>query len=95
MFIVSLKFSTNRHMAGQHMEGHKSWLQQGFDDGIFLLAGSLQPAAGGMVLAHGCTRAALEERVNADPFVVHDVVSAEYMEVTPSRASEALAFLLP
>lgn len=95
MFIVSLKFSANRHLASQHMEGHKSWLQHGFDDGIFILAGSLQPAAGGMVLAHACTRAALEERVNADPFVVHGVVSAEYMEVLPSRAAEALAFLLP
>ena len=40
-------------------------------------------------------RLLLGERVDADPFVVHGVVSAEYMEVLPSRASEALAFLLP
>jgi uncharacterized protein YciI len=94
LFIVLLKFSANRNLAGQYMDSHKSWLQHGFDDGIFLLAGSLQPAAGGVVLAHGCTRAALEERVNADPFVVHGVVSAECMEVAPSRASEQLSFLL-
>lgn len=94
MFIVLLRFSTNRDLAGQYMDGHKMWLQRGFDDRIFLLAGSLQPAAGGVILAHACTQAALEERVNADPFVMHGVVSAEWMEVAPSRASEELAFLL-
>ena len=94
MFIVLLKFSANRNLAGQYMDGHKLWLQRGFDDGIFLLAGGLQPAAGGVVLAHGCTQAALEERVNADPFVMHGVVSAECLEVSPSRVSEQLSFLL-
>jgi hypothetical protein len=32
--------------------------------------------------------------VNDDPFVVEDVVSAEILELAPSRADERLAFLL-
>jgi uncharacterized protein YciI len=94
MFIVLLKFSAHRDAAGEHMDGHKAWLQRGFEDGVFLLAGSLRPAAGGVILAHGCTQTALEARVNADPFVMHGVVSAECMEVAPSRADEQLSFLL-
>ena len=46
MFVVLLKFSDNKGQAGQFMEGHKEWLKRGFDDGVFLLAGSLQPNSG-------------------------------------------------
>ena len=46
MFFVTLTFGANRQAAGQHMEGHKAWLKRGFDDGIFLVAGSLTPGEG-------------------------------------------------
>src|SRR5262249_10171480 len=52
MFIVLLNFSDNKGGAGQFMEGHKEWLKRGFDDGVFLLAGSLQPNRGGGIVAH-------------------------------------------
>lgn len=94
MFIVQLKFSANKSQAGQFMEGHKAWLQRGFDDGVFLLAGSLQPNLGGGIVAHNTSLADLEARVKADPFVAEDVVSAEVVEITPARADERLSFLL-
>ena len=47
MFIVLLKFSDNKVKTGQFMEGHKAWIKRGFDDGVFLLVGSLQPNSGG------------------------------------------------
>ena len=94
MFIVQLKFSNNRGQASQLMDGHKAWLKQGFDDGIFLLAGTLQPNLGGGIVAHNTTMSALQSRVNDDPFVAEDVVSAEIIEITPSKTDERLAFLL-
>lgn len=93
MFIVLLKFSTNKDRAGQFMDGHKAWLKRGFDDGVFVLAGSLQPGAGGGIVAHDISRAALENRVNDDPFVAEDVVSPEIHEIAPARTDERLAFL--
>ena len=47
MFIVLLRFSDNKGQAGQFMEGHNEWIKRGFDDGVFLLVGSLQPSMGG------------------------------------------------
>ena len=94
MFIVLLKFSANKGSAGQFMDGHKAWLQRGFDDGVFLLAGSLQPNAGGGIVAHNTSLSELESRVDDDPFVAQDVVSAEILEIDPSRADDRLAFLL-
>jgi uncharacterized protein YciI len=94
MFIVLLRFSTNKGQAGQFMEGHKAWLKRGFDDGVFLLAGSLQPNQGGAIVAHDTSLPDLQRRVDDDPFIAEDVVRAEIIEITPSRADERLNFLL-
>lgn len=94
MFIVLLRFSQNKAQAAAFMDGHNEWLRQGFADGIFLLAGSLQPGLGGALIAHGITRDALEARVNQDPFVAENIVSAEILEIDPKKADERLSFLL-
>ena len=94
MFIVLLKFSGNKAQAGAFMDGHKAWIKQGFDDGVFLLVGSLQPNRGGGIVAHNTSLSDLERRVNDDPFVAEDVVSAEIIEIAPSNADERLSFLL-
>ena len=94
MHIVFLKFSANKANAGQFMDGHKAWLKRGFDDGVFLLAGSLEPGLGGGILAHNTSLADLQARVNEDPFVAENVVTAEIIELDPSRADERLQFLV-
>lgn len=94
MFIVLLKFSSNKSQAGQFMEGHKEWIKRGFDDGIFLLVGNLQPGLGGGIVAHNTTLLDLQSRVNDDPFVAKSVVSAEILEIAPSKTDTRLEFLL-
>ena len=93
MFIVFLRFGDSKGKAGQLMDGHRAWIKQGFEDGVFLLAGSLVPGVGGSVLAHNTTLAELQERVSLDPFVEEAVVTAEIWEVAPSLTDKRLAFL--
>ena len=93
MFIVLLRFSENKSQAGEFMDGHNAWLKQGFDDEIFLLAGSLQPNQGGGIMAHNTTLEELQDRVNNDPFVANDVVRTEILEITPAKADDRLQFL--
>ena len=94
MFVVLLKFADNKAQAGAHMEGHNNWIKQGFDDGVLLLVGSLQPNLGGAIVAQAASREELEARVNEDPFVAENVVSAEILEITPARADDRLSFLV-
>ncbi len=94
MFVIFLKFAENKSAAPEHMDGHNAWLKQGFDDGAFLLAGSLQPNAGGAILAGETSKEALEARLGEDPFVVGNVVRAEIHEISPARADARLEFLL-
>ena len=93
MFIVLLKFSINKTSANDYMESHMAWLKRGFDDGVFILAGSLLPDLGGSVMAHKTTAAELKKRVGEDPFVQENVVKAEIIEIKPAKTDPRLEFL--
>lgn len=93
MFVVTLTFADNKAKAGELMEGHKDWIKNGFDQGLFLMVGSLQPNAGGGIIAHNTTREDLEAFVAEDPFVAEEVVKAQIFEITPARLDERLQFL--
>src|SRR5689334_15161890 len=92
-FLVLLRFAEQRSKAKDLMEAHNAWIQQGFDDGAFLLVGTLQPRLGGVVLARASSRTELDARVQRDPFVAEQVVHAEVLEVSPSRMDPRLDFL--
>ncbi|HWA37391.1 MAG TPA: YciI family protein [Burkholderiales bacterium] len=93
MYVVLLRFSGARAKALELMEAHKAWIQRGFDDGVFVMTGTLQPNAGGLVVAMSTSRTELEGRVSADPFVVEGVVRAEILDVVPGRVDERLKWL--
>ncbi len=92
MFIVFLKFA-DKSRAATSMEAHNQWIAKGFDDGVFLTVGSLQPNAGGAIIANGLDRDALDKRIAEDPFVAEGVVSPEVYEVTPARTDPRLDFI--
>jgi uncharacterized protein YciI len=93
MFLVLMRFGPARAKAGDYMEGHRRWLQRGFDEGVFVLSGSLKPNLGGAVLAYNTTLDDLQQLISEDPFVAHDVVQAEVLELAAAKAIESLHFL--
>jgi len=58
------RFSANRHQAGRLTQTHKEWIQRGFDDDVFLLAGSIQPQASGAIVACGPAMAEIQDWVS-------------------------------
>lgn len=92
MYAITLRFA-DKSKAPQFMDAHNDWIRRGFDEGIFLLVGSLQPNAGGAILAHNASRAEIEARIKDDPFVAEGVVNADILEVTPGRTDVRLDFL--
>ena len=94
MFIVFLRFSDNKGKAKELMAAHKAWIQKGVEEDLFLLVGSIQPNQGGCIIVRDIERAALDARIDEDPFVVENVVTAEIHEVSPSIANQKLQFLM-
>jgi uncharacterized protein YciI len=93
MYIVLLRMTPQRDRAAAVSGQHKSWIEQGIADGVFLLAGTLEPKLGGVLLADGLSREALDARIALDPFVQVGAVEPEVLTVTPSMAHERLRTL--
>lgn len=90
MFVITLKFA-DKTKAPEHMADHNEWIKQYFQSGHFQLVGSLEPSAGGAILATGSDRAEMETIVQQDPFVKHGVVSAEILQISPNKITPALS----
>lgn len=95
MFVIFLRFAENSHLAREHTDGHNDWIRRAIGDSVFLLTGSLTAGQGGAIIAHGLTRADLEKRLEADPFVAKQIVAPEIIEIEPSMADHRLAFMNP
>lgn len=93
MFVVVLRFADRDRAAGA-LAGHRAWLDDGFADGRFVLAGSLATGQGGAVVIHGLSPEEVERRVAADPFVSQGVVTAEILEIAANRADPRLDFMI-
>lgn len=89
--LVLLDFADTSR-AGEHMEDHNRWIDAGFDDGGFLMTGSV-PGRGGAVVVGGVDEQQVADRVAEDPFVRHGVVTAQIIPIVPSRTAETLAHL--
>ncbi|GHA02093.1 YciI family protein [Novosphingobium arvoryzae] len=94
MFVVILRF-IDKSKASSVSDAHNRWVKKGFDDGVFLVAGPLATADGGVIVAHNIARAQLEDYVAEDPFITEGVVNPEIIEFSPALTSEQLAFLKP
>lgn len=93
MYIILLRMTPHRDRAAAVSGQHKAWIERGIADGVFLLAGTLEPKLGGVILASGLSRAELDARIALDPFVEVGAVEPEVLSVTPSMLHERLRTL--
>ena len=91
MFIVLLTYRRPLEEVDALIEAHRDWLAPNLAEGVFFLTGRRVPRTGGVILAHGLTRAELDRRLAEDPFQA--VADYEVIEVAPASVSEHLAFL--
>lgn len=85
MFVIELIYKADLAQIDAHMKAHMAFLRQHYAAGTFLVSGRKVPRDGGIILAAGDDRAALEAIIGADPFVSQGL--AEY-RIIEFRASQ-------
>jgi uncharacterized protein YciI len=94
MFVILLKFTDKKKAAADFMEAHNQWIASGFNDGVFLMVGSIKSGTGGAIIAQGLSDEGIEARVNQDPFVIEGIVKPEIMGIDPKKVDDRLGFIL-
>jgi uncharacterized protein YciI len=75
------------------MPAHVAWLEAGFAEGAFLVAGRRDPRTGGVILMRG-TADDVAAAAATDPFVTGGVATVEVIAFNASFAQPDLAGLL-
>ncbi|MEU8578360.1 YciI family protein [Streptomyces asoensis] len=77
LHLLSLHYTAPERAAEPFIPGHVAYLERHHQNGTFLISGQTVPTSiGGVIIAHGVDRSAIEQITAQDPFVVNGV--AEY-----------------
>jgi uncharacterized protein YciI len=91
--VILLTYEAPLHEVDAQMKAHVDWLEVGFDEGVFLVAGRRSPRTGGVILARGHAEK-VTDVAKSDPFVTSGVASFEVVPFNASFAAPAIADLL-
>ncbi|MGW1126851.1 YciI family protein [Streptomyces sp. NPDC002526] len=91
MFVLELSYTAPMDRVDAALSAHVAWLDQQYEAGVFIASGRKNPRDGGVILAVGDDRAAIEELAATDPFVVEGVCAYRITEFIATKTSDALA----
>ncbi|MER5736379.1 YciI family protein [Streptomyces sp. NPDC002262] len=91
MFVMELTYTAPVERADALMDAHIAWLDEQYAAGVFLASGRKNPRDGGVILAAGVDRAAIERIAAADPFSSEGVCAYRITEFYASKTVEGLA----
>lgn len=90
MFVIELTYRAELVEIDAAMKAHMAWLRRQYAAGVFLASGRKIPRDGGIILASGSDRAAIEAIVREDPFVARGLAEARVIEFRASQRAEDL-----
>lgn len=93
MYVVSLTYKVPEEIVDFHRPAHVTWLQDAFDQGIFMVAGRKIPRTGALLLSNA-DRGALDASLARDPFYINGVAEFDVEEFHASRVAPGYENLL-
>jgi len=94
MFVLLNRYLKPLEEVDRVLPEHRTWSDDMYARGIFIVSGRFEPRTGGVTLATGVSRQALEALLTGDPFVREGVTAYEVFEFTPTKHSPAFAAAL-
>ena len=88
MFVLVLTYTKPLEEVDALMRDHMAWLNAGYRDGHFLVSGRQIPRTGGVILARGDDREAVEALAAADPFVREGVAKVDVIQFRASQSAD-------
>ncbi|MEU4390425.1 YciI family protein [Kribbella sp. NPDC023855] len=91
MFVLELTYTAPLERIEELISDHVAWLKPQYEAGVFLMSGRKEPRDGGLIIAAGDDRAAMEELVASDPFSVAGVCEYRVTQFLATNVAPALA----
>ena len=88
MFVIELTYKVALEEIDAAMKPHMAFLKKHYAAGDFVVSGRKVPRDGGIILATGEDRAAVEAIVKADPFVSRGLADYRIIEFRVSQRAD-------
>ena len=86
MFIINLNYIAPLTKIDARMKEHMVFLNACYHEGLFIVSGRKVPRTGGIILAQGSSKEAVETLMESDPFVAHGLAEFDVIEFQASQA---------
>ncbi|SDP20977.1 Uncharacterized conserved protein YciI, contains a putative active-site phosphohistidine [Streptomyces sp. cf386] len=90
MFVLELTYTAPIEAVDAVLEAHVAWLDEQYEQGVFLASGRKNPRDGGVIIAVAETRARIEEIAATDPFVGAGVCAYRITEFAATKTAPEL-----
>lgn len=94
MFIVELNYKAPLAEIDEAMRAHVAFLKKQYASGTFLMSGRKIPRDGGVIVAMGPSRQAIEELMAEDPFCARGLAEFRVIEFRASQRAPNLQELM-
>lgn len=94
MFVVELEYTADLAEIDAHMRAHVAFLKKYYAAGNFLVSGRKIPRDGGIILAVGESREAIQAIVQEDPFHRHGLARFRIIEFRASQRAASIDALI-
>ncbi|MGW8327262.1 YciI family protein [Streptomyces sp. NPDC055897] len=91
MFVLEVTYTAPLDRVDARLDDHVAWLDAQYEAGVFIASGRKQPRDGGIILAVGDDRAAMERLVATDPFLVDELCTYRITEFLATKVAPQLA----
>lgn len=88
MFLLELTYTAELDRIDAAMKAHMTWLNAHYAKGTFLVSGRKIPRDGGVIIATGANRDAIEAIAAEDPFVKQGLATVRVVEFRASQKSK-------
>jgi uncharacterized protein YciI len=88
MFILELTYTAGLAQIDAAMKAHMRWLNAHYAAGHFLVSGRKIPRDGGIIVATGHDREAIEAIARQDPFVTQGLATVRVIEFRASQRTK-------
>jgi uncharacterized protein YciI len=90
LFVISLRYLVPLEKIDAAMKKHVAFLDKHFERKDFLISGRQVPRTGGIIIARGKNRAAVERIMKQDPFVKAKLAAMDIVEFVANKLGKGL-----
>jgi uncharacterized protein YciI len=93
MFIILVSYVKPLDEIDRLLPDHRTFLEEAYQAGYFVLSGPQVPRTGGVILARAANRAVIEQLLQHDPLHIAGAATYNVIEVEPTQLAPELGLL--